>query len=42
MEFAFAIDHQTMFCGILFCALGTNPQKLIKDRLILKQIITLS
>ena len=42
MEFTFAIDHKTMFCGVLLGgALGTNAQKLIKHQLILKKITLL-
>ena len=39
MEFIFVTDHQTMFCGIFICVLGTNPQKLITHQLISKKII---
>ena len=43
MEFTFAIDHKTIFCGVLLGggALGTNAQKLIKHQLILKKRILL-
>ena len=48
VKFTFAIDHQTMFCGVFFfffffffCVLGKNPQKLIKHQLISKKIIPL-
>ena len=44
VKFTFAIDHQTMFCGVFFFfffILGKNPQKLINHQLISKKIIPL-